>query len=96
LPEGGVAIRPPPLPHEDPASHRSGHVWIPGFWDWNGDHYSWVAGRWALGRTGCHWRRHQWVARDDRWYLQMGVWVRDETWPPDVTDVDSGETGTPQ
>jgi hypothetical protein len=30
-------------------------------------------------RHGCHWRRHRWIRREDRWYLEPGGWIVDES-----------------
>ena len=55
-----------------------GAVWIPGFWYWNEDHYSWTAGRWSAPRPGQVWTPDRWT-RDSRqsghWVLARGHWT---------------------
>ena len=39
--------RPPPLRYERRiASPGEGYVWVRGFWNWNGDQWEWIPGRW--------------------------------------------------
>lgn len=74
----GVPVAPPPVMHESVPGYRAGHAWIPGYWDWRNDRHVWIGGRWMPARHGCHWRRHRWIQRGDRWYLEAGGWVLDE------------------
>ncbi|MDQ5859043.1 MAG: YXWGXW repeat-containing protein [Acidobacteriota bacterium] len=47
-----VAVAPPALRVEAVVA-RPGptHVWARGYWDWDGDSWAWVPGRWAVGPT---------------------------------------------
>jgi YXWGXW repeat-containing protein len=39
--------RPPPLRYERRiVSPGAGYVWVKGFWNWNGDQWEWIPGRW--------------------------------------------------
>ena len=80
-PPGGVAFAPPPVAHESVPAPRVGHAWVPGYWDWKNGRHLWVSGRWVPARQGCHWRRHRWILRDTRWFLEPGDWVLDERIP---------------
>jgi hypothetical protein len=67
-----VRVAPPPLRHEVIIA-RPGprHVWVPGFWRWNGTGHVWVGGVWQLPPEGHtrwiagHWRHvpggHEWI-----------------------------------
>lgn len=47
-----VAVAPPPLRVETMSARPGpGHVWARGYWDWDGDSWAWVPGRWAVGPT---------------------------------------------
>jgi hypothetical protein len=67
----------PPAPIEEvvPAARR-GFVWAPGHYDYRGNQYSWVRGRWLRERPGHEWREARWVERDGRWHRVGGDWVR--------------------
>jgi hypothetical protein len=75
----GVPVAPPPVVHEPVPGYRAAHVWIPGYWGWADNRHVWIAGRWMPARHGCHWRRHRWIRREDRWYLEPGGWIVDES-----------------
>jgi hypothetical protein len=77
-PRDGVPVAPPPVLHEAVPGHRPGHAWVPGYWDWKNGHHVWIAGHWEAARYGCHWRRHRWLRREGRWYLEPGGWVVDD------------------
>jgi hypothetical protein len=47
-----VVVAPPPLRVETVIARPApGHVWARGYWDWDGDSWAWVPGRWAVGPT---------------------------------------------
>jgi hypothetical protein len=48
---------PPPLVRVVPRSPGRNYVWVPGYWNWNGNRYFWVNGYWAKGR-GNGWRNN--------------------------------------
>ena len=47
---------PPALRVEISPSHRSGYLWIPGFWDWRASKYYWVPGSYVRERRGYSYR----------------------------------------
>ncbi|TMG88116.1 MAG: hypothetical protein E6H76_10320 [Betaproteobacteria bacterium] len=62
-----VVVVPPP---------RVGHVWVPGYWRWNGHRHIWVNGHWVRERRGWHWVPAQWVEAGPRWRFVPGHWER--------------------
>lgn len=71
-----VRVAPPPSRVEAVIARPGpGHVWARGYWDWDGDSWAWVPGRWAVGPT----RTARWVpARYERvssgWQYIPGHW----------------------
>jgi hypothetical protein len=72
-------------PHAPPAARyeyrgvapSARHIWAPGYWHWSGREYTWIGGRWDVGRSGYAyvaptWHRHH-AARYE--YIP-GHWVR--------------------
>jgi hypothetical protein len=72
-------------PHAPPAARyeyrgvapSARHIWAPGYWRWSGREYTWIGGRWDVGRSGYAyvaptWHRHH-AARYE--YIP-GHWVR--------------------
>src|SRR5437773_11291620 len=69
-----VTIGPPPPIVEVVPAPRTGYVWAPGYWGWNGHKHVWAKGHWKRGYHGREWVPDQWVQRGDRWYLERGHW----------------------
>lgn len=60
-----LGVVPPPLRFERTPPPRRGHVWAPGYWQWNahGRRHTWVAGHWVQSRPSyrhqpTRWTRH--------------------------------------
>jgi hypothetical protein len=77
----GVQIRighraPPPVRHETKGHRPSpGQVWIAGAWDWQGNDWSWVAGRWERPeRSGVRWYKARYVREGAAWRYEPGHW----------------------
>jgi hypothetical protein len=51
-------------------------VWQAGYWDWNGQNYSWVQGQWVRPpRADYVWVEPRWVVRSDGTYMHVpGRW----------------------
>lgn len=65
----------PPAPrYESIPAPRSGYVWAPGYWNWDGGRHVWIAGHWETARNGYEFRRSEWVRDNDRWRLERGGW----------------------
>src|SRR5215813_10829702 len=75
-----VQAQPPPAIEEvRPAVPFEGAIWIPGYWDWNGVRYVWVAGRWSPQPREYRWENHGWERRrDGRWEHRPGHWEHRE------------------
>lgn len=65
----------PPAPrYESIPAPRSGYVWAPGYWNWEGNRHVWIAGHWETERRGYRYERSEWVRDNDRWRLNHGGW----------------------
>ena len=100
-PELGMAYQPPPPPVaqvvtevEPPlpivevrgAMPFPNALWLPGYWNWNGQRHVWVGGRWSARPEGHSWEAHRWDHRPDgRWAQQPGHW-HPEDHRPDRSD----------
>lgn len=71
-----IKVAPPAPRHEKAHSHRNGHVWVPGYWDWRGQRHVWVKGHYVRERPGYVYHAHRWQERDGRWVLERGRWNR--------------------
>ncbi len=65
---------PPPVRYEPMPPPRPAHVWLEGYWGWNGGAYVWVPGRWARERPGYVYSQPQWREGPNGWQLQPGGW----------------------
>jgi YXWGXW repeat-containing protein len=73
----GVSVGfPPPPPRVERVVVRPGHVWIPGYWRWNGARHVWVAGYWTYPRPGYRYVPALWVRTGPAWRFRAGYWVR--------------------
>ncbi len=71
-----VRIGPPPVRYEAVPAPRAGHVWTPGYWDWQRNRHHWVAGTWVSARPGYVYAQPTWVNSGGRWHLYRGAWAR--------------------
>ena len=71
-----VTVEPPAALYEVVPEPRTGYVWAPGYWHWNGQRHLWHSGYWVRHREGQHWVAHHWDRRGDRWYFVDGRWER--------------------
>jgi len=69
---------PPPPRHEVVHEARPGHVWIPGYWYWEGHRHVWAKGHWERVRPGRHWVPARWEQRGDMHHYEPGRWEREE------------------
>lgn len=52
-------------------------VWVAGYWQWRGNDYRWVHGRWVpLERGYRRWVPGHWNHKRGRWYWVDGRWSR--------------------
>ena len=68
---------PPPLQVEaPPPAPVNVAVWIPGFWQWSGTTWVWIAGSWQLRPSAnVTWRAAEWRARGAVHVLIPGGWI---------------------
>src|SRR5260221_8810448 len=72
-----VDVAPPATRYEVVPAPRTGYVWVPGFWDWRGNHHVWIRGRWERERSGYYWHPNRWEQREGRWAFERGRWDRE-------------------
>ena len=72
----GVGIgTPPPAPLVEYVPVAvPGHVWVPGYWAWNGHRYVWSRGVWEMARPGYTHRAGHWEQRGNHWHFQPSRW----------------------
>jgi hypothetical protein len=65
----------PPAPrYESIPAPRAGHVWAPGYWNWEGNRHTWSSGHWEAERQGYQFQRSEWQRDNDGWRLNRGGW----------------------
>ncbi|MGC9949302.1 MAG: YXWGXW repeat-containing protein [Bryobacteraceae bacterium] len=71
-----IKVRPPADRVEERIARPGpNHVWIAGYYRWDGGTHVWVPGRWELPpRPGGVWVAHKWVKRHGGWVLIEGHW----------------------
>lgn len=67
---------PPPVRYEVIPAPRSGYIWAPGYWNWNGSRHVWNGGQWQRARTGYYYTQPQWRQSGSEWRLDRGGWER--------------------
>lgn len=73
----GVSVGfPPPAPRVEHVAVWPGHVWLPGYWRWNGVRHVWVAGYWTYPRAGYRYVPAHWARTGPAWRFHAGYWVR--------------------
>jgi hypothetical protein len=74
----GIEVPPPPQQVEVVPAPRSGYVWSPGYWAWDGYRHVWVEGRWIAERPAYVWVPDRWVefreSRGPHWHHEPGHW----------------------
>lgn len=69
----------PPAAQEEPIPVLvPGHVWAPGYWAWQNDHYIWLRGRTIVQRPGYRWEPDRWIHGPGGYVRQGGRWERDQ------------------
>ncbi|GGC71548.1 YXWGXW repeat-containing protein [Undibacterium terreum] len=93
-----VRVAPPPLRGEPVPEPRRGFIWVPGHWDWRGNHHVWAQGTWIRERPGYMYYEPRWTERDGRWHYEQGRWNRgdrDHDGIPNRVDRDRDGDGVP-
>lgn len=73
-----IGVAPPPMRYESVPQVDYGHVWIPGYWDWNHGRHIWVSGHQIQSRPGYVWGPDHWEQNGKKWHLVRGDWREDE------------------
>ncbi|MEZ4393796.1 MAG: hypothetical protein R3A48_22215 [Polyangiales bacterium] len=73
-----TTIAPPaPIAETQTAAPSPSHVWVGGYWNWNGSQYTWTQGHWELPQEqGAGWEQPQWVREGGRYRFRRGRWNR--------------------
>jgi len=83
---------------------RRGQVWVQGHWEWQGDNYYWVHGKFEAARPGYYYEQPLWRQQGNRWAFRGGAWTRDnglrnrndgDPRVPDTSNLDSDGDGVP-
>ena len=69
-----VTTAPPAPRYESIPAPRTGQVWAPGYWNWEGNRHVWTAGHWETIRSGYQYQRHEWARDNNGWRLNRGGW----------------------
>jgi len=71
-----VMVAPPPPQVEVQGSPPSPkHMWLPGYWQWNGSRHVWQAGHWAEPpEPGMIWDAPKWENHGGKWAFVEGRW----------------------
>ncbi|HEY3173286.1 MAG TPA: YXWGXW repeat-containing protein [Thermoanaerobaculia bacterium] len=68
----------PPRIRRERRTARPGrdYIWVEGFWDWQGDNWVWIPGRWVVPEGGrrVHWVRARYVREYGGWRYVPGHW----------------------
>lgn len=73
-----IGHAPPPPRHEEVRIAPSGHVWLPGYWSWDGGRHQWNEGHMERSRPGQHWKQAQWEDRGQVHHFEPGRWENDQ------------------
>ena len=69
---------PPAVWYEPPPPPRPAHVWVRGYWAWDGSDYRWVPGRWERARVGYVYVQPEWMQGPQGWQFRQGGWQDDQ------------------
>ena len=70
-----IGVPPPVAVIETAPALRSGYVYAPGYWAWNGDRHVWVRGRTIVERPGYSWVADRWEPVGGRYRFVPGYWA---------------------
>jgi len=72
-----VRVGPPPARVEViPARPSPRHVWVHGYWAWQGHHHAWVPGHYVVARPGFVYAEPRWEQRGHGYRYHRGGWHR--------------------
>ncbi len=68
-------LPPPPVVRYEPVPPpRAAHIWLQGYWGWNGNAHVWVPGHWERQRPGYVYAQPQWIEGPRGWEFRPGGW----------------------
>ena len=70
-----ASVAPPP-PRHVVVSYRPGHVWVDGYWRWNGYSHVWVDGYYVAERPGYVYTQGYWHNSGRDYVYRPGAWRR--------------------
>ena len=70
-----IGVPPPVAVVETVPAPRSGYVYAPGYWAWNGDRHVWIRGRAIAERPGYSWVADRWEPVGGRYRFVPGYWA---------------------
>lgn len=72
-----VEVAPPPVRVEViPVRPSPRHLWVHGYWNWDGNRHSWVPGHYVLVRPGLVYVEPRWEDRGGgHWRYHRGGWT---------------------
>ena len=76
-----IGVPPPVAIIETVPPPRSGYVYAPGYWAWNGDRHIWVRGRTITERPGYTWVPDRWESTGGRYRFVQGYWATESSNP---------------
>ena len=66
---------PPPVVRYEPLPPpRPAHVWVHGYWAWDGNDYRWLPGRWERARVGYVYVQPEWIQSPEGCQFRQGGW----------------------
>jgi len=69
-----IGVPPPVAVVETAPAPRSGYVYAPGYWAWDGNRHVWVRGRTIVERPGYTWVSDRWEPVSGRYRFVPGYW----------------------
>ena len=71
-----VQEEPPPVIVENrPPPPGNKHIWVDGYWRWNGNKYAWVPGHYERLHKGKYYVASRWVHTPRGWEFYEGYWT---------------------
>ncbi len=69
-----IGVPPPVAVVETVPAPRSGYVYAPGYWAWDGHRHVWVRGRTIVERPGYTWVADRWEPSGGKYRFVPGYW----------------------
>jgi hypothetical protein len=69
-----IGEAPPPVRYEIVPAPRTGYLWAPGYWNWDGTQHTWSNGHWERNRRNYIYLQPEWHQEGDGWKLEKGGW----------------------